>query len=73
MVHRLQGWVFIVLGLCLLVVPFLSSAIGAWWLRLLQVVGTFVVARVLYRWARARSAAAPGLRGFVPHKTPWAP
>jgi hypothetical protein len=23
--------------------------------------------------ARRRYSAAPGLRGFVPHKTPWAP
>jgi NhaP-type Na+/H+ or K+/H+ antiporter len=73
MVDQLKGWVFIVLGLCLLVVPFLNSSVEGWWLRLLQVVGASVVARFLYRWARARYEAAPGLRGFVPHKTPWAP
>jgi ABC-type cobalamin transport system permease subunit len=54
-------------------VPFLSSTVGGWWLHALQVVGAFVVTRFLYRWARRRLEAGPGLRGFVPHKTPWAP
>jgi membrane protein implicated in regulation of membrane protease activity len=73
MVDQLKGWGFIILGVALVIVPFLNSTIGGWWQVGLQIVGVFALARLVYRWARRRYSAAPGLRGFVPHRTPWAP
>ena len=35
-------------------------------------VGAFVFLRWITRWAWRRYESAPGLRGFVPHKAPWA-
>jgi hypothetical protein len=35
-------------------------------------VGAFVCLRWITRWAWRRYQAAPGVRGFIPHKTPWA-
>jgi FtsH-binding integral membrane protein len=39
----------------------------------LRPLGLFVILRWVGRWAWRRYKALPGLRGFVPHKTPWAP
>ena len=68
-----------VVALCAAVVGlvFVPAVVGppvaAAWMWLIRGVGAFVVARFLIRWAARRHRAAPGMHGFVPQKTPWAP
>jgi hypothetical protein len=73
MAAKLKGIAFFAGLLLLLVVPFLNSTVGAVWRIVLAAAGAYAVAGFLLRWARRRDAAGPGLRGFVPRKTPSAP
>ena len=39
----------------------------------IQPLGAFVVLRWVAHWGWRRYQSAPRLRGFMPHKAPWAP
>ncbi|MGH3426143.1 MAG: hypothetical protein ACRDQZ_00970 [Mycobacteriales bacterium] len=63
----------------LLFVVFPVSVFFAQWLThdlivyVCEPLSVLVVARWIARWVWHRYQAAPGFRGFIPHKTPWAP
>jgi hypothetical protein len=72
-VQRIKPWgSAAVLALLLGSVILGGTVEHAWW-DLVRVLGTLTILRWLARWAQRRYQVGPGLRGFVPHKTPWAP